>query len=452
MKSDVAGSIHKVIAKQMMERRTFVKRPSPVILEVGASTGWFLRHMLEEKKYFGCKQYIQCDISEDRLNENYKEVKHLLPPSMELVQICCDEEQSGALELPDRTVDMAVTSLNMHWVNDLETAMVNIRKSMKKDAFLLMSMFGGNTLFELRSAFSLSNMESEGGLSPHVSPMIDGAGMSSLMLQSGFALPSIDMDRFVLLYETPFHLMEHLHAMGESACHVGRRTHISRTSLLAMAAVYQSMYEHKNLIPATFEVFHTIAWSPSPNQPQPLERGSANVSLASVGGGVHRKFTEAVKRATNNPGNKEYQEEAEQLFLELQAELDEQRERLGEDVVETTSSRESPAPPFQANKEKRDAKFDALHRKTAPAQIKVVDDDGNEVSDSVYSRPLDPPKQPTGPPMPIGGPMGAMGFDQLVPDDAFVRQSAACSHTGRSFDRNQRDGISLARPENQKPK
>ena len=179
--------LHKVYADHLFERRKAVKRQSPVVLEVGAHTGHFFKKCLREKTFFGCKQWIQCDLSEQRLNQNYEEVKSLLPPDLEFVQIVCDEEQPDAFELPSKSVDMAVSNLSMHWVNELEQSMVNIRTALKPDGFLMLSMFGGNTLYELRSAFTLAELEAEGGCSPHISPMVDGPGIGQLFLQSGCA-------------------------------------------------------------------------------------------------------------------------------------------------------------------------------------------------------------------------------------------------------------------------
>jgi NADH dehydrogenase [ubiquinone] 1 alpha subcomplex assembly factor 5 len=345
--------LHRRLAEQMIERRTFVKRETPVILEVGAHTGWFLRHMLQQKKYFGCKQYIQTDTSEDLLNRNYRELRHLLPPTIEFVQICCDEEEPGAFELPDRSVDMAVSCLSLHWVNELENALVNVRNALKRDAFLLAAVYGGNTLYELRSSFTLADLECRGGVSPHVSPMLDGAGISELVMQSGFALPNIDMDRYVLTYETPFHLMEHLQDMGEGACHLQRNPHLPRINLAAMAAVYERLYGKDGVVPATFEVYHTIAWSPSPDQPQPLERGSAQVSLTQVSSQLHRQFQEALVASSKRPDDKALQARAEELYAALQEAMEEEnakRVEPDEEAVKAakrSQSYKSPAPPEQ---------------------------------------------------------------------------------------------------------
>lgn len=353
-----ACTLHKLIAHQMLERRKFVKRPAAIVLEVGAHSGWYLKHLLQSEEKNGLKQYIQTDISEERLNRIYQEVKPMLPSDVEFIQICCDEEIPNSLELPDRSVDMAVSVLSHHWVNDLEAAMVNIRRALKRDAFLLLTMFGANTLYELRSSFSCADSESEGGLSPHVSPMVDGAGMSQLMLQSGFTLPTVDMDRFVLAYPTAFHLMEHLSAMGESGAHIMRRPYVSPTTLLCMASVYEQMYAKNGLVPATFEIFHAIGWSPSPDQPKPLERGSADVSLAKMATQSHKAFNETLNQLAKDPENLQLQRLADEQFATLKREMEqEQKDREGlESSMALPAKTESisglklppaPTPPFQ---------------------------------------------------------------------------------------------------------
>ncbi|EPY31767.1 hypothetical protein STCU_02326 [Strigomonas culicis] len=350
-----ACDIHKQCAAQMLDRRAFVKRETPIVLEVGAHTGWYFRHMLEKKEFHGLKQYIQTDICEDRLNRNYEEIKHLIPPEVEFVQICCDEELSpNPFGIPEKSVDMVVSCLSMHWVNDLETAMVNIRKVLKRDGFFIGSMFGGNTLYELRSCFSLAQSEALGGVSPHISPMIDGAGLSTLVLQSGFNIPTIDLDRHLLLYQTPFHVLEHLSVMGESACHHQRQP-LDRSVLLCAAAIYDTLYKKNDLIPATFEVFHTIAWSPSPTQAKPLERGSGQIPLASWNTKNQKKLQNVLDDMAQNPDDPSLQVKAEDLFNNLRKESAELMAKRGLDTRgfdrnrdgEVREMDQKPDPPFQ---------------------------------------------------------------------------------------------------------
>ncbi|CAG9572760.1 conserved hypothetical protein [Leishmania major strain Friedlin] len=352
--SSPACDLHKLCAQQMLDRRTFVKRDTPVVLEVGAHTGWYLRHMIERKEFHGLKQYIQTDISEDRLNRNYEEIKNIIPPEVEFVQICCDEEQPSPFGIPDKSVDMVVSCLSMHWVNDLETSMVNVRKVLKRDGFFLNAMFGGNTLYELRGCFSMAQTETLGGVSPHVSPMIDGAGLSTLVLQAGFNIPTIDLDRHLLLYETPFHLMEHLAVMGESACHYMRQP-MKRDVLLCACAIYDTMYKQNGLFPATFEVFHTIAWSPSPTQAKPLARGSGQIPLSSWNSKSRKQLQSVLDEYALNPNDEVLQNKAEDIFKKLREESAELMAKKGLDSrgferdrdEEARRLDEKPVPPFQ---------------------------------------------------------------------------------------------------------
>ncbi|CCW64678.1 unnamed protein product [Phytomonas sp. EM1] len=338
----------------MLERRAFVKRDTPVVLEIGAHTGWYFRHMIEKNQFHGLKQYIQTDISEERLNRNYNEIKHIIPSDVEYVQLCCDEELPDPFGIPERSVDMVVSCLSMHWVNDLETAYVNARRILKRDGFILSSMFGGNTLYELRGCFSMAQTEVLGGVSSHISPMIDGAGLSTLILQTGFNIPTIDLDRHLLLYKTPFHLMEHLSLMGESACHLQRKP-LNRDVLLATCACYDVMYRRSNLIPATFEIFHVIAWSPSSTQMKPLPRGSGQIPLASWNSKNKERLEGVLDEYARNPDDETTQAKAQELFKQLQEESAELMAQKGLSAHPNNVDGEGkakmlikkPAPPFQ---------------------------------------------------------------------------------------------------------
>eukprot|EP00759_Apiculatamorpha_spiralis_P007128 PhF_6_TR14214/c0_g1_i1/m.22789/K18162/NDUFAF5; NADH dehydrogenase [ubiquinone] 1 alpha subcomplex assembly factor 5 len=195
--------LHKTLAAQMFERRQFIKQETPVVLEVGAHTGWYLKNLLEDpQRSAEVKQYIQLDLSAERLTQIYDDLHEKIPPTMEFVQMQADEEDP--LPVPDKSVDMIISNLSAHWVNNLEKSMINIRKALKKDGFLILTMFGGNTLYELRGSMAMAEQERDGGISPHTNPMIDGAGISTLMLQSGFHFPTIDMDRHNLHFHSMF--------------------------------------------------------------------------------------------------------------------------------------------------------------------------------------------------------------------------------------------------------
>ena len=81
---------------------------------------------------------------------------------------------------------------------------------MKPDGGFLGAMFGGETLFEMRSSLQLAELERQGGFSPHVSPFVEMQDVGGLLNRSGFKMLTIDIDEIVVGYPTIFQLMEDL--------------------------------------------------------------------------------------------------------------------------------------------------------------------------------------------------------------------------------------------------
>ena len=177
-----------------------------------------------------------------------------------------------------------MSSLSLHWFNDLPSVLSQCFHALKPDSPLLLAVLGGSTLQELRSAFSLTDRERHDALHARVSPMTSGRDVGDLLTSAGFALPTIDADTLTVRYPDLFTLVEHLQRMGESGASLsGRRGGGSRDSILAAAAVYEELYRDSDgLLPATFQVFYAIGWKPHSSQPQPKKRGSATKRFAEL--------------------------------------------------------------------------------------------------------------------------------------------------------------------------
>lgn len=67
-------------------------------------------------------------------------------------------------------MDLVVSNLSLHWVNDVLGCFRAIQKALKPDGVFIGSLFGGDTLYELRSSLQLAEIERKGGISPHISP------------------------------------------------------------------------------------------------------------------------------------------------------------------------------------------------------------------------------------------------------------------------------------------
>lgn len=203
-------------------------------------------------------------------------------------RVCADEEQ---LPFADRSFDLVLSALSLHWVNDLPGALIQIRRALVPDGLFMGAMFGGETLTELRQALTEAEIECEGGLSPRVSPFADLRDMGGLMQRAGFALPVVDSDRVTVNYGNPLRLMAELRGMGETNALIERRrTPMRRSTLMRAAEIYSEKFGLPDgRVPATFEIVMLAGWSPHESQQKPLKPGSAKTKLADVLGTTEHK-------------------------------------------------------------------------------------------------------------------------------------------------------------------
>lgn len=229
-------------------------------------------------------------------------------PTVRYVQ--ADEE---LLPVQPGSVDLVVSSLAMHWINDLPGVLTQCRLALKPDGLFLGAMFGGDTLQELRIALTLAQQEQEGGISPYVSPLAQVRDAGNLLTRAGLALPVVDSDTFVMRYSSPYQLLQHLRALGESNALRARKGRLARATAAAAQAQYAAMFGLEDgTVPATFQVIYMTGWAPAPSQPKPAARGSANVSFQDIALEMEKRGAVVGSAEGEQPQQQQQQEEQQQ--------------------------------------------------------------------------------------------------------------------------------------------
>lgn len=248
------------VAEDLAERLDAVLREFPVVVDLGTPTDT-LRRTLAGKPSVGML------------------VAANPTPTGSGWRVAADEE---ALPFRDGALDLVVSALALHFVNDLPGALVQIRRALKPDGLLLAAILGGDTLTELRQSFAAAEAEIEGGVSPRVAPFADVRDVGALLQRAGLALPVTDVDRLTVRYATPFALMADLRKMGATnALTERRRTPLRRATLVRMAEIYAERFaDPDGRVRATFEVIWLSGWAPHESQQKPLRPGSAKTRLA----------------------------------------------------------------------------------------------------------------------------------------------------------------------------
>ncbi len=186
------------------------------------------------------------------------------------------------LDLEQAKYDLIIHAMSLHWANDPVGQLVQMRRALRPDGMMIAALFGGETLHELRIAFSQAESAVMDGISPRVIPMGEIRELGGLLQRAGYALPVADNDLFTVSYETVLHLMNELRMMGESNAMIARiKTSMTKELLQAVAAKYTALFpSDEDRITATFELVFLTGWAPSDDQQKPLRPGSAKTRLS----------------------------------------------------------------------------------------------------------------------------------------------------------------------------
>jgi SAM-dependent methyltransferase len=254
-------------AEDVVMRLETILRRFPVAVDLGSRNGAFSRALAASDASQKIDVLFEADLSARMLGTGNG------------LKTVADEER---LPFGDDTLDLAVSTLSLHWTNDLVGALIQIRRALRPDGLFIGAIFGGATLTELRQALLQAEDEVSGGASFRVSPFADAIDAAGLLQRAGFALPVADVDRVKVRYGHPIELLRDLRRMGETSVLLERsRKPMSRRVLMRAMEIYVERFaEADGRVPATFEIVAVTGWAPHENQQKPLRPGSAKMRLA----------------------------------------------------------------------------------------------------------------------------------------------------------------------------
>ena len=262
--------------EDIVARLEAVVRDFPLALDLGAHHGLLGRRLLQSGRV---GRVIDADPCLPMLSQ------------CSGLRVACDEEW---LPFRDGSLDLVVSGLSLHLVNDLPGALAQIRRALKPDGLLLAAVLGGRTLTELRDCLVTAESALTGGAGPRVAPFADVRDYGALLQRAGFALPVTDADLVTVTYESALHLMRDIRAMGAAnALSARSRTPLRRAVLFRAAELYGERFATADgRITASFEIIHLTGWAPHESQQKPLAPGTARARLADALGTQERSAGE----------------------------------------------------------------------------------------------------------------------------------------------------------------
>jgi NADH dehydrogenase [ubiquinone] 1 alpha subcomplex assembly factor 5 len=266
------------VADRLVDRLHDVRRGFSVALDLGCHAGEMGRRLLGAGK--GIETVVSADLSPAMVRQ---------APGL---RVAADEE---FLPFAPASLDLAVSVLSLHWVNDLPGALIQLRRALRPDGLFVGAMLGGETLFELRRCLMETEMDLKGGVSPRISPFAELRDAGGLLQRAGFALPVVNSDEITVTYENAYRLMAELRGMGETNSGLNRpRGPAPRALFVEAARRYAELHaDADGRIEATFQVVWMLGWAPHESQQQPLRPGAARSRLSDALGTTEIKAGKA---------------------------------------------------------------------------------------------------------------------------------------------------------------
>jgi SAM-dependent methyltransferase len=236
-------------AQDVAERLEPIMRDFALAVDLGARSGAFREALAYSDAAGRVGLLIEADLSQAML------------AGRSGPRLVADEER---LPFAPASLDLAVSTLALHWTNDVVGALIQIRRALKPDGLFIGAFLGGVTLTELRQSLVAAEAEILGGAGTRVSPFADAADAAGLLQRAGFVQPVADVDRVTVTYEHPLRLLADLRQMGETNVLAERHPRrLTRTLLSRACELYVERFGTPDgRVPATFEILTLTGWTP----------------------------------------------------------------------------------------------------------------------------------------------------------------------------------------------
>ena len=168
--------------------------------------------------------------------------------------VCADLQQ---LPLAESSFDLVWSNLALHWMDDLDAALAQIYRVLRPQGLLMFSLFGPDTLKELRSASNEMMFE--------INRQLDMHDIGDALVRCGYADPVMDMEIVTLTYADVPALLRDLKAHGSVSLARPTRKGLGRRGRFQdLLSRYEQFRRSDKRLPVTCEIIYGHAWRPQP--------------------------------------------------------------------------------------------------------------------------------------------------------------------------------------------
>jgi malonyl-CoA O-methyltransferase len=256
--------LYREMSRRMVERLDMVRLQPEWILDVGCGLG---ADRLVLTQRFPAARWVGLDHSIAMLCAGAQVERaaagffqRLLKPLHRTPALRLAADMS-ALPFQSQQMDLLWSNAALHWLDDLPATFKEFNRVIRVGGLLMFSLFGPDTLKELRQAIRIAGGEAD----LRIHRFVDMHDIGDMLVHGGFADPVMDMETLSLTYADPWQALKELKAAG--SC-VGL---MDRFSGLTPRGFWSRVIEHwprdsAGRYTLTFELVQGHAWKAVPRQ------------------------------------------------------------------------------------------------------------------------------------------------------------------------------------------
>ena len=237
--------LHRYACEEIADRIQALDKTFHKALEIGSGSGSLKN--TDAKKFI--KDLFACDIAPAIAAQASKNKAFAANPEI--------------LPLKHGQLDLIVSILNLHHVNDLPGALLQCRRALRPKGVFLAVMLGEGALEELRVSLYEAELLAGREAQLRVAPFADLPTLGNLLARAGFLHATADIERLTLRHESLADLIDDLRAMGETGVLATPNAPLSRTVMQHAEDIYRLRFAHsKGGIRASFPLAYLIGHAP----------------------------------------------------------------------------------------------------------------------------------------------------------------------------------------------
>lgn len=171
-------------------------------------------------------------------------------------RVCGDMQQ---MPMGDGCSQLVFSNLALHWCRSIGAALGEFRRVLGSPGLVFFSMFGPDTLKELRRA------RSSAGLDDDPETLLDMHHLGDALVRAGFADPVMSTDRFPVPYADYATLEGDLRRCGVSRAMMPRSSGLAGgTRRRAVKEAFEAQRDRGGMVAVSIEVVYGQAWVAPP--------------------------------------------------------------------------------------------------------------------------------------------------------------------------------------------